>query len=301
MRQKLLLLLSLLLSTIAMAQTTWTGGGANTNWNNIDNWDTNMVPTASDDVIIPTGFTVTLNVPGNVNSIDVQGTSIFNMNTTFTFADNSTFGPGTTLNWNSSTLNGAGATLTNSGTIFIGTTNVFLGSGTTLTNNGNIEFIGAGDVFISVDGILNNTATGIIDFQADNSGISQSGTGLNLINNSGLIKTSFVTADPLDQATISSEFRNNDGTIQVEVGTLNLSNGVLDAIELTNGVYNVFANAALDFDSFVTLSGTLSGTLTGDLNWRSNVYVNSPSTATFNFSGNSAVSWVSGSLLGGGT
>ncbi len=60
-----------------MAQTTWTGLGADTNWNTTSNWDTNLVPTVADDVIIPTGFTVTLNVAGTIKSIDVQGTSVY--------------------------------------------------------------------------------------------------------------------------------------------------------------------------------------------------------------------------------
>jgi hypothetical protein len=69
----------LCLYTASIAQVTLTGAGADTkfNWNNTDNWDTNLAPTAADDVIIPTGFTVTLNVSGSVKSIDVQGTSVF--------------------------------------------------------------------------------------------------------------------------------------------------------------------------------------------------------------------------------
>jgi hypothetical protein len=301
MKKNLLLLLLLLIGTIAVAQTTWTGGGADTNWNNTDNWSTNLVPTALDDVIIPTGFTVTLNVSGNVRSINVQGTSVFNINANLTFSEPSAFDTGTTVNWNVGILNGTGSILTNAGTIAIASSNVNLANGTTLTNNGNLNFTGAGNLFIATNAILNNSLTGIIDFQAGNSGISPSGVAPRLLNNSGVIKTSFATAGPTDQANISVELKNNDGTIQVEVGTLNLSNSIVNSIELTDGVYNVFADAALDFDSSVTLSGSLTGTLNGDLNWRSNVYVNSPNTATFNFTGNATVSWVTGTLQGGGT
>ncbi|WP_431133298.1 T9SS type A sorting domain-containing protein [Psychroserpens mesophilus] len=301
MKRILLLMLLSLTTAIAMAQTTWTGLGTNTNWNNTDNWDTNLVPTASDDVIIPTGFTVTLNSVGTVKSIDVQGNAVFDIDNSFTFAEPSTFGSNTTINWSAGSLRGNGIILTNSGVMNIDGTNVTLALGTILNNDGFINFTTSGNIFIAADAVLNNTVTGILDFQADNSGISESGVGTNLLNNSGLIKTSFVTSDPDDQATISVEFKNNDGTVQVENGTLNLSNGTVDSIELQDGTYNVFANATLEWDNDVTVSGTLTGNLVGNIVWRDLVRVNAADTATFDFTGNETITWVSGSLDGGGT
>ncbi len=133
MKRFLLLLLLCISSTLAMAQTTWTGLGADTNWNTTSNWDTNLVPTVADDVIIPTGFTVTLNVAGTIKSIDVQGTSVFEMNTNLTFTEPSTFGTNVTINWTSGNLNGTTSTLTNLGTINLTTTgNSTINGGTTL-------------------------------------------------------------------------------------------------------------------------------------------------------------------------
>jgi len=150
--------------------------GANTNWNNTDNWDTNIIPNASDDVIIPAGSTVTLNVPGNVRSIDIQGISVFDMNTNFTFSEASSIGENVTFNWSSGTLNGITSTLTNAGVIsLIGTANKSITGGTTLNNVGTLNITSSGDLLVSGAGsVLNNTATGIIDMQADGGNFSWS-------------------------------------------------------------------------------------------------------------------------------
>nr|WP_321232838.1 T9SS type A sorting domain-containing protein [uncultured Psychroserpens sp.] len=293
MKRFLLLLLLCISGTMAMAQTTWTGLGANTNWNNTDNWDTNLVPTATDDVVIPTGFTVTLNVAGNVKSIDVQGTSIFDVNTNFTFTDDSSFESNTNINWSGGAFTANGSTLTNDGTINIIGGNVAISGTTILTNNGTINFVSSGDIFITTNGVLNNAVSGVIDFQGDDSGISGSGGLPRIINNEGLIKTSY--ADVSDKSSIGAELINNGGTIQVEIGTLNLSSS---GTELNGGIYNVFSGAALDWDTAITLSGTLTGVIDGDINWRStaNVLVST----TFDFSGDETVNWVGGNLTGGG-
>ncbi|MBR9845138.1 MAG: hypothetical protein GYB35_03050, partial [Algicola sp.] len=96
-----------------------------------------------------------------------------------------------TLTWISGSLDGGG-TLNNKNKIAVQTSNVFIYGSTTLNNSGEINFEGAGDIFIQNDSVLNNSLTGTIDFQADNSGISESGAGINLLSNFGLIKTSFV-------------------------------------------------------------------------------------------------------------
>ena len=51
--------LVLLFSTlIAYTQKTWDGGASTTNWGDANNWNPNGVPTATDAVTIPVGFTV---------------------------------------------------------------------------------------------------------------------------------------------------------------------------------------------------------------------------------------------------
>lgn len=54
----------LLLVSNTQAQVTWDGGAADDNWSSANNWNPNGVPTATDDVIIPNGFT-TINIDVN--------------------------------------------------------------------------------------------------------------------------------------------------------------------------------------------------------------------------------------------
>ncbi|WP_370002460.1 hypothetical protein [Winogradskyella sp.] len=298
MKRILLLIVFGISSTIAIAQTTWTGLGANTNWNNTDNWDTNMVPTASDDVIIPTGFTVTLNVVGTVQSLDVQGNSTFDINTNLTFSQPSTFGSGTTINWNAGTLLGSSAVLTNNGTINTFASNVTLGGGTTLSNEGQINITGAGDIFIATGGLLINETSGTLSMLENGGNVSETGAGINQFNNLGLVVVNL--PDLTDQVTINCDF-NNSGTIQVDSGILNFSNATVGGQVLMGGIYNVASGCALELDNEITLTGTLTGNLNGDFILRSTVRINIGDTASFDFSGNATVTWSSGQFFGGGT
>ena len=94
------------------------------------------------------------------------------------------------VKWQSGSLAGDGL-LTNNSTIEIQNTNVTIGAVSTLTNNGEINFAGSGDIFITTNAVLNNATTGIIDFQADDSGFSGSGGFPRILNNAGIIKTTF--------------------------------------------------------------------------------------------------------------
>ena len=284
---------------ISNAQTTWTGFGANDNWNNIDNWSTFLVPTASDNVIIPTGFTVNINVAANVLSLQVQGNSTLNIGTNLTFTEASSFSAGTTINWNSGYITGTSTSLTNNGTVNVFVSSVFLGGLTTFINNGQVNFTSTGDIYIAVDAELNNTTTGTISFLANGGNFSESGNGNNLLTNDGLIVVDLPDAN--HQVFIYTEFQNNDGTIQVNNGILNLSHNILEAQVLTDGTYNVASTGTLDFDSAITLTGSLSGTLDGTLNWRGYTNVALDDTASFDFTGSAIVDWVSGALVGGGT
>jgi len=282
--------------TFLNAQSTWIGAGANTNWNTQANWDNNAVPTATDDVIIPTGFTVTLNIPSSVKSINLQGNSVFEMNTNLTFTEPSTFGINTTVNWAAGALNGTTSTLTNLGTINMTTASINRISGsTTLDNQGVLNFTSGGDLWIDENCILNNPIGGIIDIQADSANIHFNSVP-GVLNNAGLIKKTTSTGESF----ISIPINNNDGTIQVEVGTLSFQNQTTDK-NFNDGTYNVFAGATMDWDTTINPSGTLEGTIVGDLNWNSFINIPTGETATINFSETDNFNWKSGNLNGGGT
>ena len=58
------------------AQTiTWTGA-EDENYSNPNNWDLARVPSAANDVIVPTGSIMTLNVAASVKSIKIKGVTI---------------------------------------------------------------------------------------------------------------------------------------------------------------------------------------------------------------------------------
>jgi len=240
---------------MAIAQSTWTGAGTNNYWDNTDNWNTNSVPTAADDVIIPTGFTVTLNVAGSVKSINVQGNSVFELNSNLTFTEASVFQPNTVINSSNCTISG-NTTLTNNGQINL-INGITLSGGSTLNNNGGILFESAGNLNISSTSTLNNTTTGIIDMHIQGGNINSSG----VLNNTGLIKKTGVGTG----SGIRVLLNNNNGIIQAEEGTLTFS--ILDK-NLNDGIYNVFAGATMVWDTTINPTGTLTGIIDGDLNWK---------------------------------
>ncbi len=80
MKTKLLLGIVICLSISLNAQNVWTGTEDDL-WSNENNWS-GSVPTTSDDVLIPTGFVVTLDTPTDILSIEVEGNSVLNVTET---------------------------------------------------------------------------------------------------------------------------------------------------------------------------------------------------------------------------
>lgn len=291
--KKILLMLSLfctLCITVNAQTNTWIGAGANDNWNTVANWSLNAVPTAINDVVIPTGSTAVLNVTGTTKSISVQGNALFTINSTLNFTDASSFGANTTIIFSDGSING-GSTLTNNGIINITTTgSKYIDNNTVLNNLGTINFTGTGTLFIN-NGTLNNRTSGIIDLQTAGNLISYNGGSNHIFNNYGLLKRTSATGI----ATIQSELHNDGGTINVQAGELTLNFAL---IKLTGGIYNVSANSSLNWANTVTCEGVLTGSLNGPINWVGNVSI--PVAATFNFTGNTGVHWNNGTLQGGG-
>ena len=288
--KQLLFFCALVLSVFSVhAQTnTWTGA-VNQNWSTGGNWSLGL-PTDTHDVVIPTGSTVNLNTAAAINSIDVQGTVTINMTGTLDFIATSTFSSGTTFNWSTGTLTGGG-TLTNNGTmILLTSSNKSIAGGTVLNNAGTLNMAFSGDLYIT-DGVLNNQLSGVIDLQAESGNLSYSGSGSHILNNFGLIKKTTLATS----ATINCDLINS-GTLQVEAGTMSLSDV---NIQLNGGVYNVSTGAILEWGSILTVTGTLTGLVNGQIDWAGTVTV--PTIAQWNFTGAGNINWSTGTLNGGGT
>ena len=278
----------LLCFTISInCQNVWTGN-VDDSWANENNWSGN-VPEASDDVLIPPGFVVTIDTPANIRSIEVQGNSTLNVTEALIIAVDSEFEDNVIINWSSGGLEGPGILL-NSGTINMSFPSFNLGGSVVLNNPGTINMVG-GNIAIGSESVLNNSGTGIIDFKQD--GGMFAATSGDLIN-FGTIKTSF--PDPSGEAFMGCDIINQDGIFQIDSGTLNINNTVMN---ISGAEFNISAGAVLNLNSPMDVLGVLFGIVNGDLNWFEDMTVDA--TAVFNFTGNNTITNIGGDLLGGGT
>ena len=156
MKTKLLTPILLLTSLLSFSQTVWIGGGADITWNNADNWSTNMVPSATEDVEIPAGFTVTINGTANCQSLELKGNSILNIDSVSGLFSSqpSLFEAGTIINWAQGTIDCS--LLVNLGTMNLTSSGGKLfPSSTLVNNNGTINIIGSGDLILADGTVLN--------------------------------------------------------------------------------------------------------------------------------------------------
>ncbi|HCY80694.1 MAG TPA: hypothetical protein DHV22_03345, partial [Xanthomarina gelatinilytica] len=162
-----------------------------------------------------------------------------------------------TIDWTSGALVGGG-TLINNSTIDVLVGNVFIQEISLLTNNSLIQFTGTGNIYIGEDSELRNSTIGLVDFQANGSGISPSGNGINLLNNQGLVKNTSG-----GNVTISAETENS-GTIEATSGVMSISTSLNNQIggRLSGvGTINLPSIANLTNDGNVS-PGLSPGTLT---------------------------------------
>ena len=145
-----------------------------------------------------------------------------------------------TANWSGGTMTGAGATNIPAGaTLNLNTgLNNHLFLARTLNNAGTAILTQAGasgTVFFLQSGTFNNQAGGVFDIRADR-GINSNG-GTNLFANAGVIRKSAGTG----LSTVGVPF-NNNGTVEVQTGTLEFSNG-----GTSSGAFNVGQGTTLEF------------------------------------------------------
>lgn len=233
MKRFLLCIMTLCLTAMALnAQTiTWTGAGDGTNWSDSNNWDLLIVPSISNDVIIPKGSTLTINSHAFMKSIIVQGNTVLTINDALSFTNPSFFEENAIINWSFGRLHGG--TLTNKGTININQyqSTFFppeIAHPTILNNDGKISF-NVGVVTVSSGGVLNNTETGIIEFKAVHGGISYYIDGIGTLNNYGIIKKEIGSG-----VFVISVITNNMGIIEALEGEIEFHSYSSYPMELNN-------------------------------------------------------------------
>ena len=151
--------------------------------------------------------------------------------------------------------------------------NVTLNS--TLENNGDIDFVNAGDIFVSTNALLDNKSTGTIQFIGDDSGLTGSGAAPRILNNEGLIRTAYTNDVVTDKSSIGIEVVNS-GIFEVNSGELIFSSN-LD--HLSGGIITGTAIFDLPSISLFTNEGTFApgaspGTLTVQGNYISTTDTN---------------------------
>ncbi len=251
------------------------GGSYNVSTDAIMNW--------SADMYFEGTLTGVLSGPLNWNAqvlVDAAAPATFN------------FSGAAGLIWVSGNLNGGGILTVASPMRIDSNNNKFIYGQSTLTNTSTISQAGGGAFFIS-DGVVNNLASGIIEYLPGSGGIDTTTSGLHTLNNAGLIRNNDTVNSYLNVYLV------NTGTLQSTVGTFNVGSGLGNIF--TGGTYNVSNGSIINLTNSITISGTMVGALNGDLNWTGVLLVNSGTSATFNFTGSSSVKWVSGDLNGGGT
>lgn len=276
--------------TISAQTKTWIGpeGGA---FSEPSYWDPVGVPGTDNDVVIPTGSDMIFDVVAVIKSFALQGNAVATMTQKLTFSDASSIASNATFNQTFGIFGGTD-TLTNDGTI--NRNGAITIRTMTLINNGTFNVNSNGEQDLDFGATLNNTASGIINLNADEGVFFFLPAGQATLLNSGLINRT--TGTGLYE--IAIPLQNNNGTISVDTGTLRLNNPLTT---LTEGIYNVGSDGILELVSSFTCVGTLSGQLDGPINWDGTLIVESGIEAILDFQNPDGLRWLGGNFSGDGT
>lgn len=114
-----------------------------------------------------------------------------------------------------------------------------------IDNNGTISWTGSGDIVLSGTSIINSYNTFNVSITDDNADIHTSGSGDPLLN----VGSGALNLTTNHTPNINAPF-NNDGTVNVQAGTLSFGTTVT-----STGTFNVSQNAVFGFDGSATLDG----------------------------------------------
>ncbi len=252
------------------------------NWSVGTNWSTGTVPTPADsvEVTLPGTYTVTVDVPATVAFVNVGGASgtqtLAIAGQTLTLGNGGAVNAATgVLNLSSGTLTGGGTltvdgsmnwtggTMTGAGVTRIGTGGVLNvgGAGTktfttrTLVNAGQVVWT-AGQINSGLGAVLQNQAGATFDVRANLGWLYNQGGSLPRLSNlAGAVVQRTVGTGTATLDVIVD----NAGTLDVQSGTLLLSNG-----GTSGGTFTAGTGTTLEFGSGTQmLSGTSSVTGTG--------------------------------------
>ena len=225
-------------SRVLLAAVTWDAGGDGVHWSDANNWSSDVLPGAADDVTINFGSGTVQHDTGTdtVNSLTTTnklllsgGTLAINgpsaINNGFTLSGGTLSGTGVvtcsgTLNWTSGTMSGTGTTTIASGAIL----NIDGGGGLridqrTLNNAGTVNLNDAYYLDFRYGSVFNNQAGALFDLKSDTYWYGNQ-DGEAVFNNAGTFRKSGGTGS----TNLEMAF-NNSGSVDVQSGTLSFSRG----------------------------------------------------------------------------
>jgi hypothetical protein len=223
------------------------------NWNNVSTWSCGQIPTATDNVIIPSDVTVTIDGAAVCNNITIESGGVLNHSGATTLQVNG--------NW---TNNGTFTAETNSTVIFTGTTSPVSISGTNTTIFKNFELDkGAGNILnvnsdIELDGTITFTS-GIMQISSGTSVICTHNAGFTIEEDAGMV----ISGGTFTTGPFSVE---NEGFIRIDSGALtfgtNSGNGVVirnsGQLEINGGIVNVAGRLEVSGGTVDISDGTIN-------------------------------------------
>ncbi|WP_026450875.1 hypothetical protein [Aequorivita capsosiphonis] len=271
---------------------TFTNSTGNNLWQDAANWSPGGVPQNSNNVLIPSGFEVNVAVGTGANALTLEANAVLNIMTGSNFRTfgGATYAAGSIINLEGGIFNSSSFSATIDGQL-----NIFGGEFKAISGN------------IIINGEM-NIASGVLDLGYSGSAIqflTIAPSGVMTVGDASIegyfFGGTFVNEGLIQKTsgagtfTISSTFENNDGTINIDSGSMILSySGTL-----TDGIYNVNSNGFLELNG---LNGYfIIGTLTGQLD--GSFIVDGAGLRVFNngvnfldFSGSAGVVWRGGTL-----
>ncbi len=317
-----------------LATVTWDGGAGTFSWNDANNWDTNTLPTAADDAVIPdlTG-TPTITLPTSTSVLSVTSAEKLSLTgaITLTVAASSSFNNGlnlsggtlttnavATLNgsssWTGATISGTG-TLSNLGTLSIASGNVAINSGATFSNSGTVQHATTGSM--TINGFFTNELAGIYNVTANTGTIGVSGGATSRALNLGTLRrTTGTGAFNFSSSIVGTPTFENDGTVEIQTGSATWTGASAathnGSFALSSGTSITFSSGTQTFGTGASITG--SGTAnfgTGTINISDDVSFSSfvlagattsiTSGKTLTVSGSNLAWNTSGSIGGAGT
>ncbi|WP_336516279.1 T9SS type A sorting domain-containing protein [Pollutibacter soli] len=268
---------AILLASYGHAQTNTFDGSTNNNWSVAANWSQNRVPLATDNVVIPNGFTVSVNINAVCNSLTINGVntvtivsivSTFNLNVEGAVTINNT---ATTSNRDHSIAIGAG-TLTCESVSITNSTNDNRKSFITLTTG---TLTVRGNIVLGSDPqrcFIQSTNAGTVNLGGSVTGgdiIMHAGSNFNY-NGAAAQTANFSNGtEPYVYGNITFSNTSTEGvTLGAAVtGTNVLSNLTILSGTLNNGGFSISLGTNDDFamkaNTLLTLTGSTSFSVTG--------------------------------------